>query len=77
VSFVSIYEGKTHFSELVARAEGGEEIVVTRHGRPVARIAPLGAPSGPRRLGSLKGRLWIADDFDEFAEQDERDWYGA
>lgn len=37
---VGLFEAKTHFSELVARAEAGEEITITRHGRPVARLAP-------------------------------------
>jgi len=38
---VGVYDGKARFSELIDRAERGEEIVVTRHGKPVARVAPL------------------------------------
>lgn len=75
-SSVSIYEGKTHFSELVARAEDGEETIVTRHGRPVARIAPLPEQPRERVFGLWKGKLWIADDFDEMSEEELRDWYG-
>lgn len=47
---VKIAEAKAHFSELVARAEAGEEIVISRGNRPVARIVPLGAKA-PRRPG--------------------------
>ncbi len=50
------------FDQLVERAARGEAVVVARHGRPVARLVPLGA--GPRRPGSLKGRIRIAPDFD-------------
>jgi len=50
------------FDQLVERAARGEEVVVALHGRPVARLVPLGAE--PRRPGSLKGRIRIAPDFD-------------
>jgi len=62
---VSIHEAKTHFSRLVARAEAGEEIVVRRGQKPVAKIVAYAAPVSPRTPGRLKGRIWIADDFDE------------
>lgn len=38
---VGLFEAKTHFSELVARAEAGEEVVITRHNRPVAKLVPI------------------------------------
>lgn len=62
---VSIHEAKTHFSRLVARAEAGEEIVVRRGTTPVAKLVAYQAPTTPRRPGSLRGRIQIADDFDE------------
>jgi prevent-host-death family protein len=39
---VGLFEAKTHLSELVARAEAGEEVVIMRHNRPVAKIVPIG-----------------------------------
>jgi prevent-host-death family protein len=72
---VSIYEAKAQFSRLAADAEQGIETVVTRHGRPIARIAPLAARP-VRRLGALEGKVWMADDFDEMTEDELRDWYG-
>lgn len=73
---VNVYDAKTQLSQLLNRVEQGEEIVIARNGLPVARLAPL-APRQPDRVPGLwKGRITIADDFDEFTEQDARDWYG-
>jgi prevent-host-death family protein len=62
---VSIHEAKTQFSRLVARAEAGEEIVVRRGPKPVAKIVAYRAPTTPRVPGALKGQITLADDFDE------------
>jgi prevent-host-death family protein len=60
---VNIHAAKTHFSRLVERAARGEEIIIARAGRPVARLGPLAR--GCRRVpGLLKGRVRIAADFD-------------
>jgi prevent-host-death family protein len=61
---VNIHPAKTHFSRLVERAAKGEEIVIARAGRPVARLVPLGSAARPRRPGLLKGRIRIRKDFD-------------
>lgn len=74
---VSVYEAKSNFSRLLARAEAGEEIVISRHGRAVARLAPLAPLPTERRPGAWAGRFVVPDDFDDFTAQDERDWYGA
>ena len=67
---ISIAEAKAKFSELIKRAEAGEEIVVTRHGRPVARVMPPAEElKKPPLLGALKGKIRIADDFDEPLEE--------
>ena len=73
---VNIYEAKTDFSKLVARAEAGERIPIARNGRPVAELGPAGGITVKREPGVLAGKVWMADDFDDFTEQDERDWYG-
>jgi prevent-host-death family protein len=62
---VNIHAAKTHLSRLVERVEAGEEIVIARGGRPVARLVPLRARRGPRRPGLWAGRVTIRDDFDE------------
>ena len=46
---IGLFEAKTHLSELIARAEKGEEVVITRHNKPVAKLVPVGRP---RRSGA-------------------------
>lgn len=63
---VSLYEAKTHLSELVEQAAQGREITIAKSGKPKARLVPL-APADTRHLrrpGMGKGRVWIAPDFD-------------
>jgi prevent-host-death family protein len=64
-SVVDLYEAKTHLSQLVERAAAGEEIIVAKSGRPVARLMPLPAPRTPRTPGALKGQIHVAVDFDD------------
>ena len=73
---INVYDAKTQLSQLLNRVENGEEIVIARNGRPVARLAPLAHSRADRVPGLLKGKIRIADDFDEFGVPDERDWYG-
>ena len=63
---VSLYDAKTRLSELVEQAAAGREIVITKSGKPKARLVPL-APKDTRHLripGRGKGKVWIAPDFD-------------
>jgi prevent-host-death family protein len=60
---VNMHDAKTTLSQLVERATAGEEVIIARAGRPVARLIPYEA--APRRPGGLAGRITIADDFDE------------
>ncbi len=61
---VNIYEAKTHLSQLVEAAAAGEEIVIAKAGKPLARLVPLRDGKGPRKLGCLAGRFHVSDDFD-------------
>jgi antitoxin (DNA-binding transcriptional repressor) of toxin-antitoxin stability system len=65
---VKMHEAKTNFSKLITLVEGGAEIVVQRGDVPVARIVPYVSASRPRKAGALKGRITLADDFDELPE---------
>ena len=60
---VSIHDAKTHLSRLLRRVECGEEIVIARGNRPVARLVPIEAQR-QRRLGTDRGLFRIPDDFD-------------
>ena len=65
-----MHEAKTTLSKLVERALAGEEIVIARNGKPAVQLTPLKEPSSRRRvLGAWKGRVWMADDFDEFDDE--------
>jgi prevent-host-death family protein len=62
---VNVYEAKTQLSKLLEQVEAGEEIVIARNGRPVARLVPAQRRRSPRVPGAWKGKVWIADDFDD------------
>jgi prevent-host-death family protein len=64
-TMVNVHEAKTHLSRLLDRAAAGEEIVVARAGRPVARLVALAPDRRPRAPGQLRGKISIADDFDQ------------
>jgi prevent-host-death family protein len=57
-------EAKFHLSELVELVNRGEEVVIPRAGKPVARLVPIAAPRKHRQAGIGKGQIWIAPDFD-------------
>jgi prevent-host-death family protein len=74
---VGMHEAKTKLSQLVERAEAGEEIVIARNGKPVARLMAIqGANSLAAVHGALRGRIQLADDFDELPG-DIADAFGA
>ena len=62
---VAIAEAKAQFAELIRKAEAGERITVTRHGRPVAQITGAGVGPSIPLIGALKGQITIAPDFDD------------
>ncbi|MDH7578288.1 MAG: type II toxin-antitoxin system Phd/YefM family antitoxin [Bacillota bacterium] len=61
---VNIHEAKTHFSKLLARVREGEEIIIAKAGKPVARLVPLKEQPVKRVPGSAKGKITLAPDFD-------------
>ena len=67
---INVHEAKTHLSRLLERAAGGEEIVLGKAGRPMAKLVPYKEQRPPRRGGQLKGQIWIAPDFDDELPED-------
>jgi prevent-host-death family protein len=63
-STYNLYDAKTRLSELVDRAAAGEEIVIAKNGRPLARLGPVPAEKPNRTPGGWEGMVWVADDFD-------------
>jgi prevent-host-death family protein len=74
---VNIHEAKTQFSALLGRVAAGEEIIIARAGRPVARLVPFDRQPTGRRPGHYAGRGYIADDFDEPLRDIEDAFYSA
>lgn len=64
MKIVNIYEAKTHLSRLLREVALGEDVVIAKDGRPLARLVPITADAAHRELGFATGRIAIADDFD-------------
>jgi prevent-host-death family protein len=70
---VSVYDAKTHLSRLLDAVEAGEEVVITRNGRPVARLVPA-VPAPRRRFGTMPGVATVRADFDDPLSIDDLDF---
>jgi prevent-host-death family protein len=64
MTVVNIYEAKTQLSRLIDAARRGEDIVIAKDSTPMVRLVPVEGPGVIRRLGTAKGKVVIADDFD-------------
>jgi prevent-host-death family protein len=67
---VNLYEARTQLSRLVERAAAGEEIIIAKGGRPLARLVPLAPRKTPRRLGLRAAEVWVGPDFDDPLPED-------
>jgi prevent-host-death family protein len=61
---INIHEAKTHLSRLVDEVSAGEEIIIAKAGKPLARLVPFQRRGGRRKLGALAGRFRVPDNFD-------------
>lgn len=77
MQLVNIHQAKTQLSKLLDQVVAGQEVVIARHGKPVAKLSSVAGDLPPRRPGALKGKIWIADDFDAFDGELEHLFYGA
>jgi len=67
---VNIHEAKTHLSRLVERVQAGEEIIIAKAGRPAARLVPIEGERRPVKIGGLKARAPVPDDFNTMFEKE-------
>lgn len=74
---VALYDAKTHLSSLVDRAAEGEEIVISKSGKPKARLVPLGDVHPRREPGKGRGQWSVGDDFDAPLPQDVLESFGT
>ncbi len=72
MTVVNVHEAKTHLSRLLEAVAAGEEVIIARAGKPVARLAPIEKP--PRKPGAMKGTFVLTD---KFFEPLPRDWIRA
>lgn len=68
---VSLFQAKTHLSKLIDQIASGEEteIVISRNGKPVARVVPVAPPDASRRIGIAKGEFTVPDDIDRHNDE--------
>ena len=71
MQITNISDAKASLSKLVERAMKGEEVIIGKAGKPVAKLVPYNLDTSPRQLGAgnWQGNIWIADDFDELPEE--------
>ena len=61
----TVHAAKTHLSRLLADVEAGEEVVITRRGKAIARLVAVGHPAPERRFGAMRGQLSVGPEFFE------------
>ena len=62
---MNIYQAKTHFSQLIERVSQGEEVIIGKAGKPIAKLVPFHKERAPRKPGIWRGKVKNAKDFDE------------
>ncbi len=60
---INIHEAKTHLSRIVDEVAAGREVIIAKAGKPMARLTPLSETRRPKKLGLLRGKLRVPDDF--------------
>jgi prevent-host-death family protein len=63
MSIVTIHKAKTNLSRLIEKASAGEEVIIARGSKPVAKLIPVGEVKGKRQPGALKGKLVVGPEF--------------
>lgn len=73
----NIHEAKTNLSKLIEKTAKGEEVIIAKAGKPVAKLTSYKKPLKPRKLGLLKGKIWVSDDFNDEDEEINKMFYGG
>lgn len=66
---VNIHDAKTNLSKLIEKTSKGEEVIIAKAGKPVAKLSPYKEKLKPRKLGLWKGKVWVPKDFDKEDEE--------
>ena len=73
---ITIHHAKTNLSRLIKKASAGEEIIIAKAGKPIARLVPLKPKRALRPLGTGKGHFVVPDDFNDPWPEIEQEFYG-
>jgi prevent-host-death family protein len=65
----NISQAKAELSALIEAVQKGNEVIIAKAGKPVARLVPFRGPARPRTPGSMRGEIWIAPDFDVLPDE--------
>lgn len=69
MEIINIHQAKTNLSKLIEKTSKGEEVVIAKAGKPVAKLIAYKEKLKPRKLGLLKGKIWVSPDFDDEDEE--------
>lgn len=72
----NIHQAKTNLSKLIEKTQKGEEVIIAKAGKPVAKLVAYKEKLKPRKPGLWKGKIWISDDFNEEDEEINELFYG-
>jgi prevent-host-death family protein len=67
---INIHEAKTHLSRIVDEVAAGSEVIIAKAGKPMARLMPLSGVPRTKKLGLLKGKIKVPDDFNAALSED-------
>lgn len=62
---INIHEAKTHFSKLLQRVAAGEEVIIAKAGKPIAKLTAITPSRKPRKVGSAAGKFVLPPEFDD------------
>lgn len=73
---INIHQAKTNLSKLIENTNKGEEVIISKAGRPVAKLVAYKEQLQPRKPGALKGKIWMSDDFNDEDPEINKLFYG-
>lgn len=73
---INIHQAKTNLSKLIEKTSKGEEVIIAKAGKPVAKLVAYKEKLKPRKPGLWKGKIWVSDDFDDEDEEINKLFYG-
>ncbi len=69
MQIVNIHDAKTNLSKLIEKTSNGEEVIIAKAGKPVAKLSSYKEKLKPRKSGLWKGKVWMSEDFNDEVEE--------